>query len=360
MLKNNKGKAIISSIIILLPILAGLILWGRLPDTMAVHWGVGGAADGIGSKAFTVFGLPAILLVLHLICLLIAFSDKRQNEQNKKAVDIIFAVFPFISLLSNGIIYSAALGKEFNLFVLVPVVLGAMFIFIGNYLPKVKQNQTLGIKLPWTLADEENWNKTHRFGGKIWVIGGLILLLSVVLPNSVIISVTVAVSVCSVAATAIYSYCLYRKKLKEGAVTKSGTDSKTNSAVTITAVILTLILCLALIPGFTGDINIRCGESAFTVEASYYSDLEIQYSEIDSIEYRDSVETGARTNGFGSSRLLMGSFSNDEFGAYTRYTYNENNGYIVMSIGGKILVIGGKDIANTKEIYETISAEVSP
>ena len=66
-----------------------------------------------------------------------------------------------------GIMYRAAFGKEFDLAFFMPAMLGVMFIFIGNYLPKVKQNRTLGIKISWALNNEENWNKTHRFGGKV-------------------------------------------------------------------------------------------------------------------------------------------------------------------------------------------------
>ena len=95
---------------------------------------------------------------------------------------MIFWILPVVSLFTNGIMYRTAFGKEFDLAVFVPALLGVMFIFIGNYLPKVKQNRTLGIKISWTLNNEENWNKTHRFGGKVWVVGGLIMLFSVFPP----------------------------------------------------------------------------------------------------------------------------------------------------------------------------------
>ena len=71
-----------------------------------------------------------------------------------------------------------ALGKEMNPALIVSLLLGFMFIIIGNYLPKCKQNFTLGIKIKWTLENEENWNKTHRFAGKVWFIGGFIMLLT--------------------------------------------------------------------------------------------------------------------------------------------------------------------------------------
>ena len=141
MLKKNKSRIIISSIIILLPMIFGLIMWDKLPDTMTTHWGADGNADGFSGKVFAVFGLPAITLILHFVCLLFTLFDKKQKEQNPKALGMIFWILPVVSLFTNGIMYRTAFGKEFDLAVFVPALLGVMFIFIGNYLPKVKQIQ---------------------------------------------------------------------------------------------------------------------------------------------------------------------------------------------------------------------------
>lgn len=211
MLKENKFRIILSSVIIILPILFGLIMWNELPDIMASHWGVDGNADGFSPKPFAVFGLPVILLSVHIICLFFTALDRKQKEQNKKALRIIFWIIPVVSLFANGIIYSAALGHALNLALLTPALLGIMFVCIGNYLPKIKQNRTLGIKIPWTLQNEENWNKTHRLGGKVWVIGGLVMIFSVFLPQTVIVPVATCVAIAAVVIPIVYSYCIYKK-----------------------------------------------------------------------------------------------------------------------------------------------------
>ena len=82
MLKKNKFRVIISSIIILLPILFGILMWNDLPDIITTHWGADGNADGFSGKVFAVFGLPFIHLVLHFVCLLFTSLDKKQKEQN--------------------------------------------------------------------------------------------------------------------------------------------------------------------------------------------------------------------------------------------------------------------------------------
>ena len=95
-------------------------------------------------------------------------------------------------------------------------LMGIVFIVVGNYLPKCKQSYTVGIKLPWTLNDEENWNRTHRMGGKLWVASGIILLLSMLLPASAMVVVVLAVIGVAVFVPTVYSYLLFREKEKRG------------------------------------------------------------------------------------------------------------------------------------------------
>lgn len=355
MIKNNKSKVIISSIITLLPALFGIVFWNKLPDTMMSHWGMDGNADGFSSKAFAVFGLPIILLALHWICLIVTSFDKKQKNQSKKALEMIFWIVPFLSLFINEIMYSISFGNNFNPLTFMPLMLGIMFAVIGNYLPKVKQNHTLGIKISWTLNNEENWNKTHRFAGKIWVTGGLILAFSVFLPSKLIIPVAVAAIAVLVIAPIVYSYRIYKNHLKSGVSYKAAQKSKNEKIfLIINTIFLAIILIGVTVFMFTGDIKYQCTETTLKIEADYWSDLEINCDNIEAIEYRESFDSGIRTNGLGSARLAMGSFRNDEFGDYTRYSYAQNNSCIVLKVNGNILVINGKNAEKTKEIYELI------
>lgn len=216
MIKNNKLKIVISSVIILLPIFAGLILWNKLPDTMAVHWGADNTANGFASKAFAVFFMPAFLVIIHLLCIFLTSFDKKQQNQNKKALNMVFWIIPVISLFTNGIMYSVALGRDVSIASLTPALIGTMLIFVGNYLPKVKQNSTIGIKIYWTLRNEENWNKTHRLAGRLWVICGLVIILSVFLPNQFMLMAPVLVLILAVLIPFLYSYSIYKKHKGKG------------------------------------------------------------------------------------------------------------------------------------------------
>ena len=355
MLKKNKLKIIISSIAILLPMLFGLIMWKDLPNVMTTHWGADGTMDGTAGKGFVVFGVPCILLGLHLVCMLFTLLDKKQQEQNQKALGMIFWMVPAISLFVNGIMYRAAFGREFDVSLAMPVLFGIMFLCLGNYMPKIKQNKTLGIKISWTLHNEENWNKTHSLTGKVWVIGGLIVLFSICLPAEIMLAVTVCVIGLGVLIPFAYSYSIYKKHQKEGIVyTKHKKSGREKTVTGTSTVVLCVILIGVAVLMFTGSIEVSCNEDTLTIDASYWTDLEITYEEIDTVEYRKDLNVGSRTSGFGSPKLSMGIFRNDEFGSYTLYSFTGAEEYIVLTSGSRTLVIGMDEGKDTQAIYDAL------
>lgn len=221
MIKKNKWRLLISSVVILLPIVFGLIMWEVLPEQMVTHWGFSGEADGYSSRQTTVFALPLVMLAIHWICILFTSKDSKNKNQNKKVFRMIFWIVPVISLFVNAAIYMESFGKEFNIEQIELLMIGLMFVIIGNYLPKCKQNHTIGIKVKWALQDEENWNQTHRFCGKVWVVGGVLLMLSVFLPEPVIPYALLIILTILVVSSILYSYLFYKKHLKEGKGKKS-------------------------------------------------------------------------------------------------------------------------------------------
>lgn len=176
MIKKNLKLLIITSVIILLPIAAGLILWNQLPESMPSHWNFQGEIDGYSSKAFVVFGLPLMMLAFQWLCVLATNADPKKSNHPEKVLHLVFWLIPIITVGMSIATYLAALGQNIRMEVIMPIVLGFVFVIVGNYLPKCKQNYTIGIKIPWTLNSEENWNKTHRFAGILWVIGGIIIM----------------------------------------------------------------------------------------------------------------------------------------------------------------------------------------
>lgn len=217
MIKKNKGKLILGSLLILLPILAGLAMWNRLPEQIPIHWGIDGQVYGWGSKAMAVLFLPLFFLAVHWICILITTADPRNRSQSPKAFGMVLWLCPVVSLLTGAITYAGALGMALSVDKLMLVFIGLLFIILGNYLPKCKQNYTIGIKVVWALDDEENWNATHRFAAKLWVACGIIIVLLAFLPwAEVAFGLSMALIVITVLSSVLYSYLYYRRHQSNG------------------------------------------------------------------------------------------------------------------------------------------------
>ena len=358
MLKRNKGKLIVSSILILLPILFGALVWEKLPESMPIHWGADGKADGFSSPLVAVILLPLLLHALHWIGLWITAKDNGKNNQSEKVTGMIYWILPLISLLACGMMYAAAFGYTVHMGTYIVLLIGVVFIIIGNYMPKCRPNRTIGIKIKWTLANEENWERTHRLAGKVWVIAGVLCLPAALLPVTVFPYTMVSLLFVSVIVPFVYSYCLYRKHLREGIATKEDYKRKWTKGekIAIPIVIAILVFCIAIC--FTGDIAVHLDEDSFTVKTAYYDDLRLAYADIDSVEFRTADDPGERVSGFGSPRLMMGWFRNEEFGDYTRYAYTDSDACVVIRSSGKILVIGLGEESATKSFYDSLMEKV--
>ena len=116
-----------------------------------------------------------------------------------------------ISLLVNALVYTTAMGQVMHIELIMPLFMGVLFVVIGNLLPKMRQSYTMGIKLPWTLNNEENWNKTHRLAGKLWVGGGIVIMATAFLGSFWIM---IGILTLMVIVPTVYSYCLYKKQTK--------------------------------------------------------------------------------------------------------------------------------------------------
>lgn len=176
MFKQHKLLIIITSIITLLPIVVGLAMWNILPDKIATHFNADGVADGYSSKTFAVFTMPLIMLGLHIIVIAGISFDPKRRAIGKKPLTLAMWIVPITSLFCGVLIYTYALGLRLGVNVVVGILIGLLFILLGNYMPKCSQNYTVGIRVPWTLDDENNWNSTHRFAGFTMTIGGVIIL----------------------------------------------------------------------------------------------------------------------------------------------------------------------------------------
>ena len=353
-LKDHKRNILLSCLLLILPVLAGLLLWNKLPDTMTSHFGFDGVADGQSSKAMVVFLPGGILLALHILALGITGLDKNIHKQTKKAQAIIFWIIPCLTIFVYGLLYGVAFGMEMHIFRFLPAFLGLLFAVMGNYMPKVKHNYTLGVKIKWTLQNEENWVKTHRYTGKVWFIGGLCMIAATFLPGNWCLYVLPVFFVPMIGLPTLYSYKIY-KEHKAAGIEYAPLNAKSYKVGKIISLILVPIILVGVaILMFTGDVDCTLGETALTVDSIYYDATTVAYEDITSVEYAEDMSTGSRTFGFGSAKLSMGRFRNEELGAHTRYTYNSCKACIIIRAEESILVINAKTPDATRELYTAI------
>ncbi len=210
MTKRNKILFVASSLLCLIPIFIGILLYDKLPDMIPIHWNTQGEIDGYATKFTTVFLLPAFIFAIDILVKIITlFDPKNAIEANKHMKVVITFILPIISLLASLASFTVALGNDININTYVFTLIGILFILLGNYMPKTKQNYTIGVKTPWTLSSEYNWNKTHRLSGFTFTIAGFLFLLSAFMPVNaffiiIIITITILLPL-------LYSFLLYKK-----------------------------------------------------------------------------------------------------------------------------------------------------
>lgn len=192
----------------------GLAAWfyPAMPDPMPSHWNAAGEVDDWMPKPWGVLLLPLVTLGLWaLFAVLPSISPKGfRLDAARRAYDIIWFVMVLFMGTVQLMTYLEALERGGpGVEQIIPLMTGALFILIGNYLSKFPRNFFVGIRTPWTLASDEVWNRTHRLGGWVFILAGLVLAISAFFPGAmpVFIGVVVLAALVPVA----YSFWLYRR-----------------------------------------------------------------------------------------------------------------------------------------------------
>ena len=150
-------------------------------------------------------GLPIILLFFHFFCVAVTNIDPKAKNINKKIFRVVLWICPLVSLVVCNTIYLFNLGYQLNIEFLCGLLVGVLYLILGNFIPKIKPNY---IRVPWALFDSDNWYHTHRFGGKCMVIGGIVMIVTSPFQNIWILLVLCMIP-CIL--PVIYSYLYYRK-----------------------------------------------------------------------------------------------------------------------------------------------------
>ncbi|HXJ98408.1 MAG TPA: SdpI family protein [Gelidibacter sp.] len=202
--------------IVLLPFIYLGYVWNELPSKVPMHWNIKGEIDRYGDKSELII-IPFLLpLLVYLIFLVVPKIDPKNklNKMGGKLQAIKFLLTTLMSILALFIIYTAK-NQSFTNPNYIVIIIGVLFIVIGNYFKTIKPNYFIGIRTPWTLENETVWKKTHKLGGKMWFIGGiLIVILSLILNKSLSFTIFMIITGVITIIPIAYSYLIYRNEVQ--------------------------------------------------------------------------------------------------------------------------------------------------
>lgn len=209
---SAKSEALPLAVIVLAWAMSAFF-YSSFPERVPSHWNFAGDVDGWSSAAMGAFTLPAVITLMYLMFLAFPLLDpkKERYAEFSKPYNVlkssILVVLASIYLLAGF----AGMGVGVRMELATPVLIGVLFMIIGNYLGKVKSNWLMGVRTPWTLSDEGVWNKTNRLAGKLFVLAGAVMALQGLLPDAIRVPVFVATIAAVTVVPIAYSYAVYRK-----------------------------------------------------------------------------------------------------------------------------------------------------
>jgi len=193
---------------------ASVWFYANFPERVPTHWNAAGEIDGWSSAGFAAFFFPALITAMYLLLVFLPAADpqkKRYEEFSRPYQAIRFALVAYLTML-YFVTSFIGLGYQISVPKVMALSIGRLLIVLGNFMPKFRKNWFVGIRTPWTLSDEDIWNRTHRVGGKLFTLGGILVMLTALMAAEwsfaslmiIIFSVTVA--------TVGYSWWLWRGK----------------------------------------------------------------------------------------------------------------------------------------------------
>jgi uncharacterized membrane protein len=216
-LKLTIKSEIFSWLLVAASIAASFYFYAHFPNRVVTHWDFAGQPNGWSNRAFAAFFFPGLLLAIYLVLAFIPRLDpkKERYAEFAKTYDIfrnfillVMTIIYFITSLVN-------IGFNLNVGSWVSFIIGLLFIILGNYFGKLKRNWFIGIRTPWTMSSESVWNKTHRFGGKAFILAGLLMILTGFSPMAWRLPLFVAAIIILLVGTIAYSYLAYRQENKK-------------------------------------------------------------------------------------------------------------------------------------------------
>ncbi|MED1017128.1 SdpI family protein [Bacillus atrophaeus] len=209
-------KYLFSVVIIVLTILTWVFTYSSLPNDLVTHWGINGDADDYSSKFNAMMTFIGIMIIQYILMVIIPKIDPKNNYKTfMRPYIAIFNTMFAVLFIINLITISTGLGYDLPIPYLGSFVLGAIFMVFGNFIQKVKPNFFLGIRTPWTLSNERVWKDTHRVSSKLFVLAGVIIMLTAFFPSTYKESIIFTAAIGCIILSIVSSYFIYQRQLNK-------------------------------------------------------------------------------------------------------------------------------------------------
>ncbi len=211
---NELKKDWLAVLLIIASFIGGIVAYPYLPDMVPSHWNIYGQVDNYSSKHWGAFGIPILSASIYLLMVIIPRIDPRKENYPRfqKAYKLLKLSFVLFLFFLHAVVLLNAVGYQVSVERFVSVAVGLLIVVIGNVMGQFKHNYFVGIKVPWTLANEDVWKKTHRLAGKIWVVAGLAIVVAGMFFNGVTAFIVLIISLAiATLIPAIYAYKLHKE-----------------------------------------------------------------------------------------------------------------------------------------------------
>jgi len=181
-----------------------------LPEIMPVHWNIFGEADGFSSRLVGAFTLPIILTLTAIVLMVLPRFEKMRQSIDRVRDIYNIAIFVTASFLlaMQVMVLLSSVGMDLPVVVIFPMLFGFLFIVLGGLFPHIARNAHVGIRLPWTIRDENVWRMTHEHGGPVFVIAGVLMVLESPVAGMYAMSLMLFIFMCTIVYITVWSYRL--------------------------------------------------------------------------------------------------------------------------------------------------------
>lgn len=217
MAKRKRDKTVLLLIILgIVSFVGSCISYHFLNDQIPIQWDISWKAAEFAPKEYVFLFGASPLLILLLFEILPKIDPKKKNyDKHAKSYKIMEVAIVLLMIVMTWCTIAGGIYETLDMGTVMPIVLGLIFIVIGNYLPRVRSNYFLGVRTPWALANEQCWRKTNRFGGYVFTLMGALLLLGGIFRSQIIFYIAMIFLIAGIGVNFYYSYAVYKRITKD-------------------------------------------------------------------------------------------------------------------------------------------------